>query len=715
MFIVMLRVVRDLGCRPSLPPDTGSGKSTQVPQMILDDAIARALEPSATLSAFNLRVAKERGESLRCSVWYQIRFDSQIPTRPGSIMYCTIGSLLNMLNSTFYLDSFSHTILDEVHERALELMLFLRKFVDRHQALGLKEPKIIVMNGGHLPAPHVHIPGRAFPMGKHYLDEIIVSLFKAYSPQARSLLVHEPQTAKYLRRYNLLTIPEHPDSDERENDGNQHSNNPTVSQVIPPVYGEEGALIPIGLICAVICYILSSTDKGSILVFLLGLRHIMNVETVIRKYGKVLGCDFSDEGRYRIMQLHTNLADSEKELFSPATPNHRRIILSTDVAEASITISDVKFVTDTGKVNQRIYEPRSKTARLAFQEGEYFALFTKDMHKSFRVTRFPGMMQEDLQQTALQVKRAAFASSIQDTLRDSIEPPDEAKVDLAVNNLQLMGALDEREELTSLGDVLSEFPLDPCCAKLVLLGVIFRCLDPLLIIGSTGGDQSLFYSSANQEARKEVHRSRFAVSAFKATRDVWYRMDRASAFKFAVSKHIRFDRVCEVLHSSRHTLRFLAKKRLIPWHARLDENVQFGGADLNTNSWRVPLIKALLYHAAYPNLAAPSSASRRRYFTKTNDVTHMSPSSVNYARRPRCLFLFDSLNKPSLVDTSFLMQTSHVTPLAACILGGRLQGSGRKVHMDLWLDFLVQANNRAEGDRAARLLVELRKTLLMVR
>ncbi|KAF5862788.1 hypothetical protein ETB97_011136 [Aspergillus alliaceus] len=674
-------------------------------------------------------------------------------------MYCTIGSLLNMLNSTFYLDSFSHTILDEVHERALELMLFLRKFVDRHQALGLKEPKIIVMSatldtdlfasyfqnpskdGGHLPAPHVHIPGRAFPMGKHYLDEIIVSLFKAYSPQARSLLVHEPQTAKYLRRYNLLTIPEHPDSDERENDGNQHSNNPTVSQVIPPVYGEEGALIPIGLICAVICYILSSTDKGSILVFLLGLRHIMNVETVIRKYGKVLGCDFSDEGRYRIMQLHTNLADSEKELFSPATPNHRRIILSTDVAEASITISDVKFVTDTGKVNQRIYEPRSKTARLTccrisqsssaqragragrVQEGEYFALFTKDMHKSFRVTRFPVMMQEDLQQTALQVKRVAFASSIQDTLRDSIEPPDEAKVDLAVNNLQLMGALDEREELTSLGDVLSEFPLDPCYAKLVLLGVIFRCLDPLLIIGSTGGDQSLFCSSANQEARKEVHRSRVsrntwsdhlsAVNAFKATRDVWYRMDRASAFKFAVSKHIRFDRVCEVLHSSRHTLRFLAKKRLIPWHARLDENVQFGGADLNTNSWRVPLIKALLYHAAYPNLAAPSSALRRRYFTKTNDVTHMSPSSVNYARRPRCLFLFDSLNKPSLVDTSFLMQTSHVTPLAACILGGRLQGSGRKVHMDLWLDFLVQANNGAEGDRAARLLVELRKTLLM--
>ncbi|PIG79725.1 ATP-dependent RNA helicase [Aspergillus arachidicola] len=282
-------------------------------------------------------------------------------------------------------------------------MLFLRNFVGQRRGLGLHAPKVIVMsatldvglfasyfqngvdNGGRLPARHLRIPGRAFPVGKHYLDEVIESLSSFYSPRALSLLIDEPQTA--------------------------------------------------------------NTEVGSILVFLLGLRHIMAVESAVRKYGKMLGCDFSDCSRYKILQLHSNLPDGQKELFSPVPRACRRVILSTDVAETSITIPDVKFVIDPGKVNQRIHEPHSRTTRFAscwisqssaaqragragrVQAGEYFALFKRDMHKSFRVTRFPGMMREDLQQATLQVKRTVSSASIQDTSRDSIEPPDAAKVD----------------------------------------------------------------------------------------------------------------------------------------------------------------------------------------------------------------------------------------------------------------------------------------------
>ncbi|KAE8350706.1 P-loop containing nucleoside triphosphate hydrolase protein [Aspergillus coremiiformis] len=752
--------------------DTGSGKSTQVPQILLDDAMANGCGTECNvlcvqprrMAATSLarRVAEERGESLGCSVGYQIRFDSRRPSRLGSITYCTTGFLLNMMHSTAYLGSFSHIMLDEVHERALDLdllMLLLRKFVEQRQALGLCAPKIVVMSatldidlfasyfqnsltdGSRLPAPHLHIPGRAFPVGKHYLDEIVESLAKFYSPQALSSVIDEPQTAKYLRKHNLLSnllsMAEHRTTDEPEVNNNQPSNGPTFF-----MSREEDDSIPVGLICAVICHVLCSSDKGSILVFLPGLRHIMKAEAAVRKYGKVLGCDFSNENLYRILQLHSNLPDGQKELFRPVPRNCRRIILSTDIAETSITIPDVKYVIDPGKVNQRIYEPKSKTTRLAccwisqsssaqragragrVQEGEYFALFTRDMHNYFRSTRFPGMLREDLQQTCLQVKRAALTASIQDTLRESIEPPAEAKVNLAVSDLQLLRALDEQEELTPLGSLLSEMSLDPCRAKLVLLGIIFRCLDPLLIIGAIAGDQSLFYLSTDRETRKAAHRSRIefsrntwsdhlsAVNAFKATRDVWYRTDRATAFEFAISNHIHFDRVCEVLQIARHTLRYLAKEKLISSHARLDEHFQFGGAELNVNSWRTPLIKALLFHVMYPNLAAPS-VSRRRYFTETNKTTHMSPSSVNFTGRSRSLFIFDSLNKPPSGDTLFLKQTSHVTPLAACLLGGRLQGSSRKVRMDSWLDFVVKANDRTQGDRAVRLLIEFRKSLQM--
>ncbi|KAE8133750.1 P-loop containing nucleoside triphosphate hydrolase protein [Aspergillus pseudotamarii] len=678
-------------------PDTGSGKSTQVPQMLLDDAMVKGsgslckilcVQPRR-IAATSLakRVAKERRESLGYSVGYQIRFDSRRPTRLGSITYCTTGYLLNMLHSESYLVSFSHIILDEVHERALDLdlfMLFLRNFN-------------AVDDGGRLPAPHLCIPGRAFPVGKHYLGEVIESLSGFYSPRALSL------------RYNLLPVTNRSNSDKEGIDGDQHLQDSILPQSSSSIFREEDPLIPLGLLCAVICYVLSSTKGGSILVFLPGLRHIMAVESAVRNHGKMLGCDFSDYSRYKILQLHSNLPDGQ-ENFS-----------------TSITIPDVKFVIDIGKVNQRIYEPHSRSTRAGrVQAGEYFALFTRDMHNSFRITRFPGMMREDLQQTSLQVKRTVSSASIQDTLRDSIEPPDEAKVDLAISNLQLLRALDEKEGLTPLGVLLSELPLDPCRAKLVLLGVIFRCLDPLLIIGVIGGDQSLFYSSADQETRKDAHRARVEFSrntwsdhlsmanAFRATREVWYRTGRAAAFEFAVSNHIHFDRVYEVLQVARHMLEILAKKRIISCHEHLDEHFQFGGASLNTNSWRTPLIKALIFHVMYPNLAAPSSASRRRYFTETDEMTHMSPSSVNSTERPRSLFIFNSKNKPSSGETYFLKQTSHVTPLAACLLGGRLQGSGRRICMDSWLDFLVQANEGTGGDRAARLLIELRKTIQMV-
>ncbi|KAE8326096.1 hypothetical protein BDV39DRAFT_177515 [Aspergillus sergii] len=164
------------------------------------------------------------------------------------------------------------------------------------------------------------------------------------------------------------------------------------------------------------------------------------------------------------------------------------------------------------------------------------------MHKSFRVTRFPGMMREDLQQATLQVKRTVSSASIQ-------------------TPYEILSNLRARPRWTP-SESFSELPLDPCRAKLILLGVIFRCLHPLLIIGVIRGDQSLFYSSPVQETHKDVHRTRVefsrntwsdhlsAANAFKATREVWYRKGRAAAFEFAVSNRINFDRVYEVLQAA---------------------------------------------------------------------------------------------------------------------------------------------------------------------
>ncbi|KAB8070049.1 P-loop containing nucleoside triphosphate hydrolase protein, partial [Aspergillus leporis] len=105
--------------------DTGTSKSTQVPQILLDDAMIKGngaecnilcVQPRRmAITPLARRVAKERGETLKCSIRYQIQFDSQLTKRLGSTTYCTTGFLLNMLQSLPYLGRFSHIILDEVH------------------------------------------------------------------------------------------------------------------------------------------------------------------------------------------------------------------------------------------------------------------------------------------------------------------------------------------------------------------------------------------------------------------------------------------------------------------------------------------------------------------------------------------------------------------------------------------------------------------------
>ncbi|KAF9892367.1 hypothetical protein FE257_002144 [Aspergillus nanangensis] len=253
--------------------------------------------------------------------------------------------------------------------------------------------------------------------------------------------------------------------------------------------------------------------------------------------------------------------------------------------------------------------------------------------------RSADMLRENLQATCLRAKCSAPRTQIQDFLSRSIEPPDEESVKFAVKDLQLLKSLDQKGELTPLGHLLTDFSLDPWRAKLVLLGIIFRCLDPLLIIGAIGSE-SLFYLSTDPSTRQRVEKSRLefsngswsdhmsAANAVVATRDVWYQKGKTSAFYYAVSRHIHFDRVRETLNSARQTLGILVRKQLIPQPMALRNDFRYGGPDLNINSSHSPLIKALLAHAAYPNLAAPSQGSSRRYRTSQDSVTHIALNSA---------------------------------------------------------------------------------------
>lgn len=812
---------------------TGTGKSTQIPQIILDNAIQHnagahcrvvCVQPRR-IAATSLarRVARERDEVFGDRVGYHIRFDANLPKAPGTITYCTTGIVLKLLQEVpGYLDTVSHIVLDEVHERDASidiLMLLLRNYIDARKAEGMYTPRVIVTSatidvdlfasyfqnklpdGTRSPAPHIDIPGHAFEVTKHYLDDLL-DLLKDFEPSTRKMLLEDETTKSYLRAQMphvgeqvyggepasereggepvpgsrspvnsspdsgqpapyVKQLSEHsedimPSTDfgeavydgqpESENEGETVPESQYPGTSSPDSYDEKVRLIPLGLICAAVFRILTTSTEGGILVFLPGINDILRVENKLRELSAHFGFDFSDQGQFQILKLHSAIPESQSAPFEPVSPGSRRIILATNIAETSVTIQDVKFVVDTGKLRHQIYYPATRSSELAFcwvdqssaaqragragrvRNGEYFALFTKEKYESFRVTKSPAVVRTDIHELCLKIKKAVPTSRIQDVIRLTLEPPEDYRVESAIAELVHMGALNENEELTILGDRLLQLSVTPKLGKMVLLGVLFHCLDPLLILGALDGGADLFYRFGGSDSQTQAMiikklRQVYAegsnsdhittINAFRAVRAVYYQQGYSKAKEFADSQFIHFPRFKAALMAAQHIERTLASREFIPHQDSDDGGFEFGGADMNVNSRSTSLIRSLLLHVHSRNVAVPIQLGKDRGYCDEASRPGLLGVSVNSSKPPRGLIVFDNKEPDGL---RFLFNNSTlVTPLAASLLGGPLEVRGKTLCVDSWLELPIRVSSKHDDAYAARLLLEMRKVLDMVR
>ncbi|KAG0369552.1 P-loop containing nucleoside triphosphate hydrolase protein [Gamsiella multidivaricata] len=226
---------------------TGCGKTTQLPQIVLEDYIKNrqggvcniiCTQPRriAAISVAQ-RVAVERGERVGQSVGYQVRFDSQPPTSGGSILYCTTGIFLRMMHNEGGAgvsvtagsdgsgaaphDPFrgvSHIVVDEVHERDIDtdfLLVLLRQMQRERRARGLPAIKLILMSAtidtglfasyfgegfrdGQCPS--ISVPGRTFPVQQHFLNDLLDAMYRQHPPSAMAQFSRHEQTNKYIQR-----------------------------------------------------------------------------------------------------------------------------------------------------------------------------------------------------------------------------------------------------------------------------------------------------------------------------------------------------------------------------------------------------------------------------------------------------------------------------------------------------------------------------------
>ncbi|CAE7320812.1 dhx9, partial [Symbiodinium pilosum] len=407
---------------------TGSGKTTQVPQYILDFEDGSGpktiiVTQPRRLAAMTVarRVAAERGEPLGASVGYAIRFDSVWPQRPGGICYMTSGLLLKRLHFRG-LCGISHVIVDEV----------------------------------------ISIDGHNFDVKVLYLEDVIE---KMGSAQVVDLKNDKQDASKSMntcdvKRYSPSTVqalkamPEHRIPLELTRD--------LLSTLV-----KEGTV---------------SAESGSVLVFL-------PTWSIMSILSKLIEADEVLSRHCKVIMLHSQVPKNvQMEAFHPAPAGLAKVILATNIAESSITIDDVTCVIDSCRVKLTFF---SETTKLSYTDVVFTGRHNLEQRKGragrtrpglcFRLCtqqRFMQGLQEEvppeltrmpLVGAALLVKSLELGD-IATVLSQCPDPPSEALVVHAIKQLTLVRALDDEQHLTSLGRILARLPLDPHVGLALLMG-----------------------------------------------------------------------------------------------------------------------------------------------------------------------------------------------------------------------------------------------------
>ncbi|PKU47310.1 hypothetical protein llap_2409 [Limosa lapponica baueri] len=368
--------------------------------------------------------------------------------------------------------------------------------------------------------------------------------------------------------------------------------------------------VDLDLIMHLLYNICHSCEAGAILIFLPGYDEIVSLRDRILFDDK----RFADNAhRYQVFMLHSNMQTLDQKK-----------ILSTNIAETSITVNDVVFVIDSGKMKEKSFDALSCVTMLKMvwiskasaiqrkgragrcQPGVCFRLFSRLRFQNMLEFQTPELLRMPLQELCLHTKLLApINSPIVDFLMKAPDPPPALIVRNAVQMLKTIDAMDPWEDLTELGYHLTELPVEPHLGKMVLCAVVLKCLDPILTIACTLAyrDPFVLPALASQKRAAMLCRKRFTAGTFSD------HMALLRAFQaWQKARSDGWERAfCEKNFLSQATMEIIIGMRTqLLGQLRASGFVRArGGADIrdvNTNSENWAVVKAALVAGMYPNL-----------------------------------------------------------------------------------------------------------------
>ncbi|XP_071163439.1 putative ATP-dependent RNA helicase DHX57 isoform X5 [Mytilus edulis] len=773
---------------------TGCGKTTQVPQFILDSYLnGKGLHlcnmlctQPRRISAMSVaeRVAQERAEKLGRSVGYQIRLE-KVQSSMTRLLFCTTGIVLRRLEGDPKLEGVSHIIIDEVHERSQEsdfLIMYLRDVLYTRPDL-----KIILMsatlNADLFSAyfngcPVIDIPGRTFPVDQYFLEDVLDMtrfVMEEKSPYARPLQKSNAvfkYGADYDDEFEFINNDPSKPAAEHVKDENLSVKQlkmrfPDYSKtVLKTMSMMDVNKINFDLVVSLLEFIVDGDHdfpNGSVLVFLQGFSDIQTVLDLLHT-SPVFGQ--RNQRKYKIVPLHSSLSSEDQQLvFTKPPEGVTKIVIATNIAETSITIDDIGFVIDVGKMKEKRYDPSRGMESLdtawvsranAIQRkgragrvthGVCFHLFTSHRYHNHLIEQpIPEILRAPLEQIVLRIKMLDIFTkqSPKEVLEQLLEPPEEDSILAATKRLQDLGALDEKNELTPLGYHLGSLPVDVRIGKLMLFGAIFRCLDPALTIAASLSFKSPFVSPFGKKFEATQKKLEFAVgnsdhltmlngyqgwlSAKKIGGREAYLFCQENflsqkSLQMLVSLKQQFVELLSDIGFVREGITFRDVERAARRHGS-DGVIELTGEEANINLKNLKLISAILVGALYPNVVqvmTPQSKFNQssagavskfpkpeelRFKTKSDGFIHIHPSSVNFQVRyyESPYLVYHEMVKTSKV---YIRDSTMVNVYPLLLFGGGLsvdldRGNFVLSVDDGWIRFIANSHQIAELVRELR-------------
>ncbi|TPX59428.1 hypothetical protein PhCBS80983_g02487 [Powellomyces hirtus] len=461
--------------------DTGAGKSTQqVNRKPLGIPCARFANPC------NHRVPQ---------YLLAAGFDRIAVTQPRRIACMSLARRVSYESMNMYGSEIAYQVRFDGNKSEKTKILFLTEGVLLRQFSGdfllgtlkrllsyREDVRIILMSatinaelfGQYFDAPVIEVPGRMYPVSIEYLpvdeedrnlvdDRLFDERMKAEVRKSVATRSQKINAAPYLR---IL---------ER------------IDQLVPP------------------------HERGDLLVFVSGLNEITLLAEELKAYSS----------------NNSSLSVTEQEkVFDIAPPGVRKCILSTNIAETSVTIDGVRFIIDSGKVKEMAFDAAANLSRLSefwisqssakqragragrTGPGQCYRLYSKKEYERFNEFPVPEILRMPLEPLLLQIR--AYNLGDPRTF-DFIERPAESAISYSVQRLQDLAALDRNEEITSLGRILAVMPLDVVLAKMLVLASISDMVDSIVIVAAALSVQSPFLRiPENQKHTLENRRSLFS-------------------------------------------------------------------------------------------------------------------------------------------------------------------------------------------------------------